>query len=400
MKNILVINAGSSSLKYQLIDMDAEKVLAKGNCERIGIDNSRLKHESDITGKVTLEHEMKDHSDAIKFVIETLTNAETGVIKSMSDIYAVGHRVVHGGEYFSDSVIINDEVKEKISVCSELAPLHNPANLIGIAACEGIMPGVPQVAVFDTAFHQTMPREAYLYAIPYEYYKKYKIRRYGFHGTSHRFVSQRVAELMGKPIEELRIITLHLGNGASCAAVKYGKSIDTSMGFTPLAGVIMATRSGDIDPAIVPYVMEKEGISAKEINNILNKESGMWGVTGISKDFRDIELSGKDGNEDAQLGLAMFNYSVKRYIGMYASAMGGVDAVVFTAGVGENNALMREQVIAGHEYLGMSVDHDKNQVRSVEADITGKDSKVKVFVIPTNEELMIAKDTLALVENK
>lgn len=387
---VLVINAGSSSLKYQLIDMDTHSLMAKGLCERIGIEGSLLKHTPTGRDSVKIEAPMPSHADAIKLVISALVSKEHGVIADMSEISAVGHRVVHGGEAFSSSVIINDEVKEVLKECSVLAPLHNPANLIGIEACEQAMPGVPQVGVFDTAFHQTMPAKAYTYALPYEYYQKYKVRRYGFHGTSHYYVSKRAAEMLGKPIEELKIITCHLGNGSSLAAVDGGKCIDTSMGFTPLAGVEMGTRCGDIDPAIIPFIMEKEGITIDEMNTVMNKKSGVDGISGISSDFRDVETAADNGNERAALALDIFAYSVKRYIGMYMAALGGVDAIVFTAGVGENSAEMRERIISNLEFFGIKIDAEKNKVRGKEADISAADAKVKTLVIPTNEELTIA----------
>lgn len=394
---VLVINAGSSSLKYQLIDMATKEVLAKGQCERIGIDGSKLKHSPSGKDSVVLEQPMKDHSDAIKLVTAALVDPSHGVIKDMSEIGAVGHRVVHGGEYFSSSVVIDDEVKKIIDDCSTLAPLHNPANLIGIEACEKAMPGVPMVAVFDTAFHQTMPPKAFLYAIPYELYEKYKIRKYGFHGTSHFYVSRRAADMLGKPIENLKIVTMHLGNGASIAAVDGGKSVDTSMGFTPLAGVIMGTRSGLIDPAIVPFLMDKENLSMDEVNDMLNKKSGILGISGISSDFRDVEIKANEGDEKANLALEMFIYSVKRYIGMYATVMGGLDAVVFTAGVGENNAPIREAIVKDLEFMGLKIDSAKNQIRGEEKIVSTDDSKVKLMVIPTNEELTIALDTEKLL---
>lgn len=387
---VLVINAGSSSLKYQLIDMDTHSLMAKGLCERIGIEGSLLKHTPTGRDSVKIEAPMPSHADAIKLVINALVSKEHGVIADMSEISAVGHRVVHGGEAFSSSVIINNEVKEVLKECSVLAPLHNPANLIGIEACEQAMPGVPQVGVFDTAFHQTMPAKAYTYALPYEYYQKYKVRRYGFHGTSHYYVSKRAAEMLGKPIEELKIITCHLGNGSSLAAVDGGKCIDTSMGFTPLAGVEMGTRCGDIDPAIIPFIMEKEGITIDEMNTVMNKKSGVDGISGISSDFRDVETAADNGNERAALALDIFAYSVKRYIGMYMAALGGVDAIVFTAGVGENSAEMRERIISNLEFFGIKIDAEKNKVRGKEADISAADAKVKTLVIPTNEELTIA----------
>ena len=394
---ILVINAGSSSLKYQLIDMDTENVMAKGLCERIGIDGSKLNHTPGDGEKVVIEKPMKDHADAIGMVIDALLDSKHGVISDMKEISAVGHRVVHGGELFSKSVLITDEVKKAIESCNDLAPLHNPANLIGISACEKAMPGVPQVAVFDTAFHQTMPPEAFMYAIPYKYYEEYKIRRYGFHGTSHRYVSQRAAAMLGKDIKDLKIITLHLGNGSSIAAVKNGKSVDTTMGFTPLAGVPMGTRSGDIDPAILQFIMNKEHIDADKMNTILNKESGVLGVSGLSSDFRDLSAATEKGNKRAELAEEMFIYNVKKYIGAYAVAMGGVDAIVFTAGIGENNGAYRKQMTEGLEFMGIKIDDEKNSVRGCEIDVSAADAKVKTLVIPTNEELMIAMDTKALL---
>lgn len=395
---VLVINAGSSSLKYQLIDMATRNVMAKGQCERIGIDGSLLKQ----TGrdKYVIEQSMPDHSEAIKLVLSALTDPEHGVISSMEEISAVGHRVVHGGEYFNHSVIIDASVKDAIRDCIDLAPLHNPANLIGIEACEKAMPGVPMVAVFDTAFHQTMPPEAFLYGIPYELYEKYKIRKYGFHGTSHYYVSRRCAEMLGKPVEELRIVTLHLGNGSSVAAVKNGKSIDTSMGFTPLAGVIMGTRSGLIDPAIIPFLMEKENMTLQEVNDMLNKKSGLLGISGISSDNRDVVDAAAAGNARAQLALDMFEYSVKRYISMYAGVMGGLDAVVFTAGVGENNPEMREHLVAELEFMGVKIDPVANNIRGEERIVSAPDSQVKLLVIPTNEELTIALDTEKLLAGR
>ncbi|MDD6308693.1 MAG: acetate kinase [Clostridia bacterium] len=395
---VLVINAGSSSLKYQFINMDDLSVIAKGLCERIGINDSRLKHTPIGKDTVIIEKDMKDHTDAIGMVIAALTDAEHGVISDMKEISAVGHRVVHGGELFSESVIIDENVKKSIEACIELAPLHNAPNLTGILACEKVIPHAKQVAVFDTAFHQTMPPEAYLYAVPYSYYKEHKIRRYGFHGTSHKYVSQRAAELLGKPLSELKLITLHLGNGSSLAAVKYGKSIDTSMGFTPLAGLIMGTRSGDIDPAICSYIAEKEGIDAKEVTNILNKKSGVLGVSGISSDFRDLEAQA-DNNARAKLALDMFAYSIKKCIGQYIAAMNGVDALVFTAGVGENNKELRKQMAEELSFFGISIDDEKNAKRGIDIDVSAPDAKVKTLVIPTNEELMIALDTKRLTEN-
>ena len=394
---VFVVNAGSSSLKYQLIDMDTENVMAKGLCERIGIDGSRLNHTPGDADKVVIEKPMKDHADAINMVIEALISPEHGVIADMSEISAVGHRVVHGGELFSSSVVITDEVKKAVESCNELAPLHNPANLIGIAACEKAMPGVPQVGVFDTAFHQTMPKEAFMYAIPYKYYENYKVRRYGFHGTSHKYVTQRAAAMLGKKPEDLKIITCHLGNGSSITAVKNGKSVDTTMGFTPLAGVPMGTRSGDIDPAILQFIMNKENIDADKMNSILNKESGVLGISELSSDFRDLSAATAEGNKKAELAEEMFIYNVKKYIGAYAVAMGGVDAVVFTAGIGENNGAYRKAMTEGLDFMGIKIDDEKNSIRGCEVDVSAADSKVKVLVIPTNEELMIAMDTKELL---
>ncbi|MCM8899756.1 acetate kinase [Caldicoprobacter algeriensis] len=398
---VLVINAGSSSLKYQLIDMTDETVLAKGNAERIGIDNSVLSHTPAGKEKVEIRTDIKDHVQAVRMVIDALVHPEYGVIKDMSEISAVGHRVVHGGEKFSGSVVIDDDVMEAIRANSELAPLHNPANITGIEACKSVMPNTPMVAVFDTAFHQTMPRESYIYAIPYSAYEKYGIRRYGFHGTSHKYVSLKAARFMGRPIEELKIVTCHLGNGSSITAVKNGKSVDTSMGFTPLEGLPMGTRCGTIDPAIIMFLMEKENMTYQQINHYLNKESGVLGISGVSSDFRDLEAAAREGNERAQLALDIFAYSIKKYIGAYAAAMGGLDCVVFTAGIGENNPYIRQKACEGLEFLGIKIDEEKNQ-RMVgrmgrEGEISTADSTVKVLVIPTNEELMIARETVELV---
>ena len=395
---VLVINCGSSSLKYQLIDSQSEEVLAKGLCERIGIEGSSVTHQKAGEGKKTEAVLMKDHTDAVKVVIEKLTDPAEGVIASLKEIDAVGHRIVHGGEKFKGSVVIDDSVLEAIAECNDLAPLHNPANLIGIRSCQKVMPGVPMVAVFDTAFHQTMPGKAYLYGLPYEYYEKYKVRRYGFHGTSHDFVSKRVGELLGKDRKDLKIIVCHLGNGASVSAVDHGKSVDTSMGLTPLEGVPMGTRCGDMDPAIVTYLMERLNLDKKGIDNYLNKKSGMLGISGVSSDFRDLEEAANNGNERAQLALDTFCYKVKKYIGAYAAALGGVDAIVFTAGVGENDRGVREKVLSGLEYLGVDVDFDFNNScpRGEEVEISKPTSRVKVFVIPTDEEMMIARDTAAL----
>ena len=396
--NVLVINAGSSSLKYQLLNPTTGELLAKGLCERIGIDG-HLKHSPLIGGKPVFDEDlpMPTHSEAIAAVIDKLTSAEYGVVTSMKEIDAVGHRVVHGGEKFAKSVVITDEVMQAIEECTPLAPLHNPANIIGIKACQELMPGVPMVAVFDTAFHQTMPPVAYTYALPYEYYEKDKVRRYGFHGTSHKYVSQRAADMLGKPIEQLKLISCHLGNGSSVTAIDGGKSVDTSMGFTPLAGLPMGTRSGDIDAGILEYLMNKYGMDIKEMVNVLNKKSGVMGVSGVSSDFRDLEEAFEQGNERAGLAVDMFNYGVKKLIGAYAAAMGGVDAIIFTAGVGENSASQRMAIASGLEFMGVKMDEDANKVRGEERVISAPDSKVTVLLIPTNEELMIAMDTEALV---
>ena len=395
---VLVLNCGSSSLKYQLIDMETENVLAKGLCERIGIEGSRLKHQPAGKDAVIFDDYQEDHSVSVKMVLDALTNPEYGVVKSMSEINAVGHRVVHGGEYFANSVIINQEVIAAIEKCCELAPLHNPANLIGIAACDKIMPGVPQVAVFDTAFHQTMPERAYMYALPYEYYEKYAIRRYGFHGTSHRFVSEEVAKMLGRPYEETKTVTCHLGNGGSICAVRNGKSIDTTMGFTPLEGLVMGTRAGDIDAAVITYLMEKEGLTAAEMDNILNKQSGVLGISGVSSDFRDIEEASEAGNVRAGMALDVFAYKVAKRIGAYTAAMNGVDAIVFTAGLGENSASTRKEICDYLGYLGVHIDSYNNSLRGKALEISAPDSRVRVFVIPTNEELVIARDTKELLD--
>ena len=394
--NILVINAGSSSLKYQLLDPDTQEVLAKGLCERIGIDG-HLKHTP--TGKDVFDADvdMPDHEVAIKEVMNILMHNHYGVIESMDEIDAVGHRVVHGGEQFTKSVLIDRKVLKGIRDCVPLAPLHNPANLIGIEACEDVMPGKPMVAVFDTAFHQSMPPKAYIYAVPYRWYTENKVRRYGFHGTSHQYVCQRAAEMLGRPLEELRIVTCHLGNGASTCSVKFGKSIDTSMGFTPQDGLPMGTRSGAIDAAITEYIADQRGYSGKRVENVLNKESGMLGVSGVSSDFRDLEVAAAEGNERAQLALDIFSYKVTKRIGSAAAAMGGVDAVVFTAGVGENSATMRASIMEGLEFLGFKMDPEKNNVRGKERIISTDDSPNAILLVPTNEELMIALDTARLV---
>ena len=396
---ILVLNCGSSSLKYQLIDMSNEEVLCVGLVERIGIEGSVLKQEKDgVEGKLIVEQPMKNHQDAIKLVLDAVVDPQYGGVKDIKEVEAVGHRVVHGGEKFAGSVLITDEVKAALEECIELAPLHNPANIMGIEACEAILPGVPMVGVFDTAFHQTMPKSSYLYGLPHELYTKYGVRRYGFHGTSHRYVSQRAAAMLGKNIEDCKIITCHLGNGASVAAIDGGKSVDTSMGFTPLEGLIMGTRCGDIDAAILPFLMEKEGLDAKGLSDLMNKKSGVYGMTGISSDFRDIEDAAAQNNELAQVALESYAKKVKKYIGSYAAEMNGVDAVVFTAGVGENGIAMRADIMANMDFLGMKLDEEANKVRGKERVISTEDSKVKILLIPTNEELMIARDTLELVK--
>ena len=395
--NVLVVNCGSSSLKYQLIDSDSEAVLAKGLCERIGIDG-RLVYQKAGCDKEITEAAMPTHKEAIQMVLDALVNDKTGAIKSLSEVNAVGHRIVHGGEKFASSVVITDEVLEAVAQCNDLAPLHNPANLIGINACKELMPGVPMVAVFDTAFHQTMPDVAYTYGIPYEYYEKYKVRRYGFHGTSHSYVSKRTAEIVGKPYDQMKIIVCHLGTGASISAVNCGKSVDTSMGLTPLEGLVMGTRSGDLDPAIIDFVGKKEGLSLDEMNEVLNKKSGMLGISGVSSDGRDLEAAAETGNKRAQLALDVFDYRVIKYIGAYAAAMNGVDAIAFTAGIGENNIKMRKDVCSSLTYLGVKLDEEKNNVRGEERIISADDSKVQVLLVPTNEELAIARETLALVK--
>ena len=395
---VLVINAGSSSLKYQLLDTGSQNVLAKGLCERVGIDG---KFTYKAPGKAAVDARdvaMPTHSEAIQTVLNALVDPENGVIASMKEIDAVGHRVVHGGETFAHSVRIDGQVLSAMEACVPLAPLHNPANILGVKACSAVMgPNVPQVAVFDTAFHQTMPPVAYTYALPYECYQQDKVRRYGFHGTSHKYVTQRAADMLGKPIESLKLISCHLGNGSSVAAVAGGKSVDTSMGFTPLAGVPMGTRSGDLDAGILEYLMNKHGMDIKEMLNVLNKKSGVQGLSGVSSDFRDLCAARDAGNGRAALALDLFNYGVKKYIGAYAAAMGGVDAVIFTAGVGENDAAQRMAIASGLEFMGIKMDSDANSVRGKEAIISAIDSKVKVLLIPTNEELMIALETAALV---
>ena len=394
---ILVINCGSSSLKYQLYNMDNNDVLAKGLVERIGIDGSNLQHKpaGKAKDKYVFEQPLKNHSEAIKLVMDKLVDPECGVIADLSEINGVGHRVLHGSKFFTESCVVTEEVKKVVAECADLGPLHNPANLMGIEACEELMPGVKNVAVFDTAFHQTMPPKAYMYPLPYEYYEKYKVRRYGFHGTSHRYVSKRAIEMLGNP-EHSRVITCHLGNGSSIAAVKDGKCIDTSMGLTPLAGFEMGTRCGDIDPAIVPYLMKKENLTPDEIDTIMNKKSGLLGITGISSDFRDAEAAMNEGNERAKLGLDMFRYQIAKYIGSYVIALGGCDAIVFTAGIGENNAGHRAAICEYLECLGVKIDPEKNKLRG-DVDFTGEGSTMKTFIIPTDEELMIAQDTMELL---
>ena len=395
---ILVINCGSSSLKYQLIDSETEEWLAKGLCERIGIDG-RIVYTPAGGEKEIKESPMPDHTNAIKLVLEYLTNDKTGVLKSLDEIGAVGHRIVHGGEKFASSVVINDEVIKAIEECNDLAPLHNPANLIGIDACRKLMPTTPMVAVFDTAFHQTMPEKAYLYGLPNSYYEKYKIRRYGFHGTSHSYVSKRCADVLGKKYEDLKIIVCHLGNGASVSAVKNGKCVDTSMGLTPLEGLIMGTRSGDIDPAILEFIAKKENLDIAGVMNILNKKSGVYGMSGeLSSDFRDLEDAHYAGNKLATQALEAFCYRTARYVGAYVAAMNGVDAICFTAGIGENAGIVRSMVCEYLGYLGISIDEEKNKIRGEEVIFSTPDSKVKTLIIPTNEELAIARETVALVK--
>ena len=397
--NVLVINCGSSSLKFQLINAETENVLAKGLCERIGIDG-RLTYQPAGGEKEKSDLAMPTHTEAIQFVIDALTNEKTGVVKSLDEIGAVGHRLVHGGEKFASSVVITDEVKKAVEECNDLAPLHNPANLIGVAACEKLMPGTPMVAVFDTAFHQTMPEKAYMYGLPYEYYEKYKVRRYGFHGTSHSFVSKRAAEVMGKSYDEVKTIVCHLGNGSSVSAVLNGKCVDTSMGLTPLEGLVMGTRSGDIDPAIMEFIAKKENLDIEGVMEVLNKKSGVFGISGgLSSDFRDLTDAMNAGDKKAKIAMDVFSYRVAKYIGSYAAAMNGVDDIVFTAGIGENDDYVREEVCKYLGYLGVDFDSEVNAgLRGKDAELTKEGSKVKVFVIPTNEELAIARETLALVK--
>lgn len=394
---ILVINCGSSSLKYQLLDMSNEEALAKGIVDRIGMKGSVLTQKAN-GKKYVVEQEMKDHKEAIKLVLESLVHSEFGVIKDLKEVSAVGHRIVHGGEKYSESVIVDQTVIDNLEACSDLAPLHTPANLTGIYSCRELMPNTPMTVVFDTAFHQTLEKVAYLYPIPYEYYTKYGVRKYGFHGTSHRYVSAKAAELVSKNIEDLKIITCHLGNGSSVSAVKGGKCIETSMGFTPLDGVAMGTRSGSIDPAIVTYLIEKLNITASEMNNILNKKSGVLGISGISSDFRDLEEAAFAGNADAQLALDIYHYKVRQTIGAYAATMGGVDVLVFTAGLGENAGYTRSEICKGLEFLGIKIDEVKNDVRAQTRELGTEDSAVRIFTILTEEELMIARDTKKIIE--
>lgn len=396
--NILVINAGSSSIKYQLMKVSTGKVIAKGGVERIGLQNSFIKHIGLDRDPVTMTSDMPNHKVAVKTVLDMLTSQEHGVIKSMDEIDAVGHRVVHGGEKFSSSALITPEVKRAIKSCFDLAPLHNPPNMTGIEACEEAMPGVPQVAVFDTAFHQTMPSLSYMYALPYEMYETHGIRKYGFHGTSHGYVARRAAELLKKPFESLKLITCHLGNGSSIAAVKNGKCVDTSMGLTPLSGICMGTRCGDIDPAIVTFLMDKEGLDTRGVDDLMNKKSGVMGISGVSSDFRDLYAAAGGGNKRASLALDMFKYQCRKYIGAYSAAMGGVDAVIFTAGIGENTTDIRRGACEGLEYMGIQIDPYRNSAtKGREAEISTDESRVKVLVVPTNEELAIAQETAKVV---
>ncbi|MEN1759478.1 acetate kinase [Anoxynatronum sibiricum] len=395
---VLVLNCGSSSLKYQIINMENETLLAKGVAERIGIEGSFVKHEPVDKDKTVIEVALHNHKDAIKVVLDALQDKDHGVLNTLDEINAVGHRVVHAGEKFSGSVMITQEVIDALEECSDLAPLHNPPNLMGIYACQEILAEVPMVGVFDTAFHQTMPKSSYLYALPYELYEKYKIRRYGFHGTSHKYVAIKTAELLGKPLETLKLVTCHLGNGASMAAVMNGKSIDTTMGFTPLEGLAMGTRCGDLDPAIISYIMEKEGLDINAVNNIMNKKSGVLGISGVSSDFRDIENAAAQDNERAQVALDIFYKRVTKYIGAYAAEMGGLDAVVFTAGLGENSDTARKEICKTLAFMGANIDDSKNDnLRGKEAIISTDDSTVKIVLMPTNEELMIARETRALI---
>ena len=390
---ILVLNCGSSSIKYQLFNIETKEVLAKGGIEKIGLEDSFLKFNLPNGEKETIYAPIPEHTAGVRLIIDTLTSEKYGVVKSIAEIDAVGHRMVHGGEKFSASTLLTDEVLEVFEACNDLAPLHNPANLKGVNAVKEVAPEMPQVGVFDTAFHQTMPDYAYMYALPYEYYEKYGIRRYGFHGTSHRYVAQRAAEMMGEHMSDLRIITCHLGNGASLTAIKYGRSVDTSMGYTPLEGLIMGTRSGEIDPAIIPFLMEKENMDAQQIDNFLNRRSGILGISGLSSDFRDLEQAANNGDERSQLAIDIFAYKVRKYIGGYVAAMGGVDAIVFTAGLGENSPFMREKICNGLEFLGTRIDPELNKIRGKAREISVKRARTKIFVVPTNEELVIARDT-------
>ena len=394
---ILVINCGSSSLKYQLIDMEDKKVLAKGLAERIGIEGGRVKYEAAGKDEIVIEEMLADHKAALKIVLDSLQHAEYGAVKSLDEIDAVGHRVVHGGEAFAESVIIDDEVMKAINDNVEIAPLHNPPNIIGIEACKEIMGDIPMVAVFDTAFHQTIPALNYIYALPYEYYEKYKVRRYGFHGTSHQYITERAAEMLGKNLDDVNLITCHLGNGSSISAVVGGKCYDTTMGFTPLEGLAMGTRTGDMDPAIVPFIMDKENLSTEEMSNVMNKKSGVLGISGVSSDFRDLEEAAEKGNERAQLALDIFENRVRKFIGAYLTEMDHCDGIIFTAGVGENSISTRERVAGGLATLGIKIDRDKNDMRGKEAVISADDSSIPVLVIPTNEELKIAMETAKLV---
>lgn len=395
---VLVINCGSSSLKYQLFDMETEDVLSKGLVERIGIEGSRIKHTKVGMDPIVQNVDIPNHKVGIKLVLDALLDEKHGVLKSLDELGAVGHRVVHGGEKFASSVLIDKAVVDALQECVPLAPLHNPANLMGIEAMQEVLPNTPQVGVFDTAFHQTMPGYAYMYGVPYHYYEKYRVRRYGFHGTSHYYVSRRAAEFLGKKVEDLKIVTCHLGNGSSIAAVDKGKSIDTSMGFSPLPGVIMGTRAGDVDPLLLTFLAEQENIDPKAMSHILNKESGLLGISGVSSDLRDIEEEASKGNKRAELAESMLYYGIKKYVGAYAAAMGGIDVLVFTAGIGENSAAAREKVCSGLDFLGISIDPEKNNVRGKETLISTDDSRVKVLIIPTNEELVIARDTQSIVE--
>lgn len=395
---ILILNAGSSSLKYQVIDMETEEMLVKGYFERIGQSNSFLTHK--VNGvKHKFEHQAKNHEQAIKFVLNRLTNEHYGVIKDLSELSGIGHRVVHGGEKFSDSVIINNEVIEEIRRCSDLAPLHNPAAILGIEACKKVVPNVKMVAVFDTAFHQTLPKARYIYPIPYEYYKKYGVRKYGFHGTSHQYVSQRVAQILEKDVKDLKIINCHLGQGASVCAIQNGNSVETSMGLTPLGGIVMGTRSGDLDPSVVTYIMQKEKMSPEKMENKLNKESGAYGVSMVSVDFRDIEAEAEEGEEYAKLALDIFHNTVADYIAKCIVAMNGVDVLTFTAGVGEKGPISRKTICEKLEFLGIKIDNNKNKIRGEEAELSADDSKIKIYTIPTNEELMIARETVKHLGN-